>query len=72
MAFWGALAKAMADHNVSTIFTPDEWNTAMFLHSLAKKLQREEKKDSCEAQTQNVYAEAKATVGGAELTKNRP
>lgn len=44
MTFWGPLAKVMAEHNVSTIFTPDEWNTAMFLHSLAKKLQKEEKR----------------------------
>jgi len=43
-AFWGALAKVMAEHHVSTVFTPDEWNTAMFLHSLAKKLQSEEER----------------------------
>ncbi len=43
-AFWSALAKVIAEHNVSTVFTPDEWNTAMFLHSLARKLQSEEKR----------------------------
>jgi ERCC4-type nuclease len=41
MVFWGALAKIAADHHISIIFTPDEWNTAMFLYSLAKKLQEE-------------------------------
>jgi ERCC4-type nuclease len=41
--FWGALAKAVVEHKVSVIFTPDEWNTAMFLHSLAKKLQERAK-----------------------------
>ncbi|MEM2911162.1 MAG: ERCC4 domain-containing protein [Candidatus Bathyarchaeia archaeon] len=42
--FWGALAKVIADHNISVIFTPDEANTAMFLQSLAKKLQEEERR----------------------------
>lgn len=41
MVFWGALAKIAVDRHVSIIFTPDEWNTAMFLYSLAKKLQEE-------------------------------
>jgi ERCC4-type nuclease len=44
LTFWGALAKVMADHNISIIFTPDEWNTALFIHSLAKKLQEKEKR----------------------------
>jgi len=43
-AFWGALAKVMADHNVSVVFTPDEAHTAMFLYALAKKLQEEERR----------------------------
>lgn len=43
LVFWGAIAKIIADHNVSIIFTPDEANTAMFLHSLAKKLQEEKR-----------------------------
>ena len=43
-AFWGALAKVMADHNISVVFTPDEAHTAMFLHALAKKLQEEERR----------------------------
>lgn len=41
---WGALAKIMADHRVSVIFTPDEAHTAMFLSALAKKLQEEERR----------------------------
>jgi DNA excision repair protein ERCC-4 len=43
-AFWGALAKVMAEHNISVFFTPDEAHTAMFLCALAKKLQEEERK----------------------------
>jgi ERCC4-type nuclease len=43
-AFWGALAKVMADHNISVVFTPDEAHTAMFLYALAKKLQEEERR----------------------------
>jgi len=42
--FWGTLAKIIADHHISIIFTPDEGNTAMFLHSLAKKLQEEKRR----------------------------
>ncbi|MBS7607744.1 MAG: ERCC4 domain-containing protein [Candidatus Bathyarchaeia archaeon] len=41
-AFWGALAKVMAEHNISVVFTPNEEHTAMFLYALAKKLQEEE------------------------------
>jgi ERCC4-type nuclease len=44
MAFLGALARVMADHNISVIFTPDAQNTAMFLRSLATKLQGEAKR----------------------------
>ncbi|MDH7477081.1 MAG: ERCC4 domain-containing protein [Candidatus Bathyarchaeota archaeon] len=44
MVFWGAVAKIMADHHISLVFTPDERHTAMFLHSLAKKLQEEKRK----------------------------
>jgi ERCC4-type nuclease len=43
-AFWGALAKVMADYNISVVFTPDEAHTAMFLYALAKKLQGEERR----------------------------
>jgi DNA excision repair protein ERCC-4 len=43
-AFWGALAKVMADHNISVVFTPDEAHTAMFLYALARKLQEEERR----------------------------
>jgi ERCC4-type nuclease len=34
----------MADHHISLVFTPDERHTAMFLHSLAKKLQEEKRR----------------------------
>lgn len=44
LVFWGALAKVIADRHISVIFTPNEWNTAMFLHSLAKKLQEEKRR----------------------------
>lgn len=40
--FWGALAKATADWNISIIFTINEEQTAQFIFSLAKKLQEEE------------------------------
>ncbi|MEM4480075.1 MAG: ERCC4 domain-containing protein [Candidatus Bathyarchaeia archaeon] len=43
-AFWSALAKVMADHNIALVFTPDEKHTAMFLYALAKKLQEEERR----------------------------
>jgi len=42
--FWGTLAKIIADHKISIIFTPDEENTAMFLHSLAKRVQEERRR----------------------------
>lgn len=44
MVFWGALGRIVADYRVSILFTPDEWNTAMFLYSLAKKLQEERRR----------------------------
>lgn len=44
MVFWGAIAKIMADHHISLVFTPEERHTAMFLHSLAKKLQEEKRR----------------------------
>lgn len=44
LAFWGALAKVMADQNISIVFTPDEAHTAMFLYTLAKKLQEEKRR----------------------------
>ncbi|MEM2319592.1 MAG: ERCC4 domain-containing protein [Candidatus Bathyarchaeia archaeon] len=43
-AFWGALAKALANHRISVVFTPNESHTAMFLKAMAKKLQEEEKR----------------------------
>jgi ERCC4-type nuclease len=43
LVFWGAIAKIIADNHVSIIFTPDAANTAMFLYSLAKKLQEEKR-----------------------------
>ena len=37
--FWGALARLITDAEVPVVFTPDEAHTALFLYSLAKKLQ---------------------------------
>jgi ERCC4-type nuclease len=42
-AFLGALAKIIADNNISILFTPDEVSTALFLKALAKKLQEGKK-----------------------------
>lgn len=42
-AFMGALAKIMADHNISILFTSNEVNTALFLRALAKRLQEGKK-----------------------------
>ena len=42
LIFWGALAKATADWDMSIIFTVSEEQTAQFIFSLAKKLQEEE------------------------------
>jgi DNA excision repair protein ERCC-4 len=42
--FWGALARIVADHPISIVVTPDESNTAMFLYSLARKLQEEKRR----------------------------
>jgi len=44
LVFWGALAKVLADHKLSVIFTPNELHTAMFLYSLAKKFQEEKRR----------------------------
>jgi Fanconi anemia group M protein len=44
LVFWGALAKVSAEWNISVIFTLNEEHTAMFLHSLARKLQEEKKR----------------------------
>ncbi len=44
LVFWGALAKVTAEWNVSVVFTVNKRHTAMFLHSLAKKLQEEKKR----------------------------
>ncbi len=37
--FWGALARLITDAEVPVVFTPDEAHTALFIYSLAKKLQ---------------------------------
>ncbi|MCS7115260.1 MAG: ERCC4 domain-containing protein [Nitrososphaerota archaeon] len=42
--FWGALAKVMAEHDISVVFTPNEAHTAMYLNALARKLQEEERR----------------------------
>jgi len=39
--FWGALARLITDAEILVVFTPDEAHTALFLYSLAKKLQEE-------------------------------
>ncbi|MEM3703029.1 MAG: ERCC4 domain-containing protein [Candidatus Bathyarchaeia archaeon] len=54
-AFWGALAKVMADHNISVVFTPDEVHTAMFLYALAKKLQNEERRKLAVKHKPKIY-----------------
>jgi ERCC4-type nuclease len=55
MIFWGAIAKIMADHHISLVFTPDERHTAMFLHSLAKKLQEEKRRKVLVKHKPKVY-----------------
>jgi ERCC4-type nuclease len=55
MVFWGAIAKIMADHHISLVFTPDERHTAMFLHSLAKKLQEEKRRKVLVKHKPKVY-----------------
>jgi DNA excision repair protein ERCC-4 len=55
MVFWGAIAKIMADHHISLVFTPDEQHTAMFLHSLAKKLQEEKRRKVLVKHKPKVY-----------------
>lgn len=42
-AFLGALAKIIADHNISILFTSSEVNTALFLRALAKRVQEGKK-----------------------------
>jgi ERCC4-type nuclease len=44
LIFWGALSKIIIMTNISIIFTLNEKHTAMFLYSLAKKLQEGKKK----------------------------
>ena len=39
LVFWGALAKLVAETQVPVVFTADREQTAMFIYSLAKKLQ---------------------------------
>jgi len=47
LVFWGALAKLVAETQVPVVFTADREQTAMFIYSLAKKLQ--EKAETVEA-----------------------
>jgi len=42
--FWGALAKVMAEYYISVIFTSNFNHTAIFLYSLAKKIQEKKQK----------------------------
>lgn len=53
--FWGALAKVIAEHSVSVVFTPDETHTAIFLTALAKKLQDEERRKIAVKHKQKTY-----------------
>jgi ERCC4-type nuclease len=43
LIFWGALAKITTEWNIPIIFTMNEEQTAQFVYSLAKKLQKEGK-----------------------------
>ncbi|MCD6529711.1 hypothetical protein J7L06_05435 [Candidatus Bathyarchaeota archaeon] len=53
--FWGALARVLAEWCVSVIFTPDKKGTALFLHSLAEKLQRESERRVLAKRKPRVY-----------------
>ena len=55
LVFWGALAKVIADYHLSVVFTPNELHTAMFLHSLAKKMQEEKKRKVAVKHKPKVY-----------------
>lgn len=60
--FWGALAKVMAKHGLSVIFTPNEEHTAVFLHSLARKLQEEEKRHVITKRRPRTYTLAQRQI----------
>lgn len=53
--FWGALARVLAEWGVSVIFTPDERDTAIFLYSLAEKLQKESERRVLAKRKPRVY-----------------
>jgi len=53
--FWGALARVLAEWGVSVIFTPDERGTALFLYSLAEKLQKESERRVLAKRKPRVY-----------------
>ncbi|MEM1756477.1 MAG: ERCC4 domain-containing protein [Candidatus Bathyarchaeia archaeon] len=53
--FWGAIARILAEHEISVIFTRDERHTAMFIRALAKKLQEEERKRVAAVYKPKVY-----------------
>lgn len=55
LVFWGALAKVVSEWNLSVVFTLNERHTAMFLYSLAKKLQEEKKKPIIAKHKPRVY-----------------
>ena len=53
--FWGALGRVLAEWGVSVIFTPDERGTALFLYSLAEKLQKESERRVLAKRKPRVY-----------------
>jgi len=55
LIFWGALARIASEGKLSIIFTPNEKHTAMFLHSLAKKLQDGERRRSPLRRKPKIY-----------------
>lgn len=57
LVFWGALAKVLSEGNLSVVFTANEMHTAMLLYSLAKKLQKEQKKRIVVKNKPKVYTQ---------------
>ncbi len=53
--FWGALAKIIANYNISIIFTSDLNDTAMFLYKLGKKIQEEKRKQLIAKHRPKIY-----------------
>jgi ERCC4-type nuclease len=53
--FWGALAKIIANHNISIIFTSDLNDTAMFLSKLSQKIQEEKRKQLIAKHKPKIY-----------------